>query len=417
MAVRSVCRALLLALLIAGAIPAGHGHSVRAAEPAVPRPLPQVFDAADLHPLRGSGTVLASPTDGASKLPAPAVGKENLAPAETERELHPGGQVRIIRSIVRDAGGTAILHGPWQWWDESGHLLASGNFQEGKRQGLWKRTHSRDDATSLRDELSEGFVPPFYSEAEFDRGLLHGTWTLRDSQGRMVFQTAYQEGWRHGRSTRWNPQGRKTQEIEFRSGLLEGDFVAWDGRGEELLRRNFHASRELLAACAGYSDGRRRSSITVLTAPLLPDGHDDWWNARRAAYRPSGQDERQGMALLWHANGQVMRQGDFDHDQPVGTHSWWFPNGQLAVRGDFREGSRHGEWTWWHGNGQILATGTYRYGDPAGLFVWRRNDGSVIAESAEVAAESPASQDRDAAPAPPRMNALPAATARRSAPR
>lgn len=345
-----------------------------------------------------------SRTSGQPELPAKSeVEEESLADAErdVERELYPSGAVRTSREIMRLPSGETVSHGTWSWWDEAGNVIASGDFRDGKREGVWKRMYEPADSPSFAEEPYVGFTAPFQSVAAFQAGLMHGEWKISDARGRTIVSIHYQYGQRDGRATWWNPQGQKTQQVEYRAGLMEGDFVKWDVRGEEIFRRGFQGSREILIDSTTHPNGRRRSAVTVLSAPLRPDGKDDWWTANRALYRPEGREERQGMALQWFANGQVRRQGDFDDDQPVGTHSWWYENGQIASRGDYRRGAQHGPWTWWHLNGQVQAEGVFDDGQPIGKWTWYREDGSVVAESPRVGSP-PQPADRDATPPPPK---------------
>ena len=70
----------------------------------------------------------------------------------TDREFHANGKIRIVRELVPNAAGKPVLHGIWQWWDESGRLVVSGEFRQGKREGTWKRLHQREEATAFQEE-------------------------------------------------------------------------------------------------------------------------------------------------------------------------------------------------------------------------------------------------------------------------
>jgi hypothetical protein len=89
------------------------------------------------------------------------------------------------------------------------------------------------------------------------------------------------------------------------------------------------------------------------------------------------------MTALWHANGQIARHGAFEHDLPVGTHTWWFAQGQKAVSGDFVDGHAEGEWIWWRPSGQERARGTFSCGLPVGDWRWTRVDGSTVTAASE----------------------------------
>ena len=303
--------------------------------------------------------------------------------ATEEKEFHPDGSVRIIRHVRRDSAVGKQLHGAWQWWDIAGRLVADGEFENGLREGRWRRLHSLEDTPALRDSAYSGFELPLLSEASFRAGELDGVWKTTDARGRVVSVLRYAEGERNGIAEWWFPSGRKSQQAEYRNGRLHGELVRWNVGGEELYRRGFDDARELVMQTASYPGGQRRQSLTLLAAPLLLDRRDDWWTATRAEHRPQGHDERHGMTALWHANGQIARHGAFEHDLPVGTHTWWFAQGQKAVSGDYVDGHAEGEWIWWRPSGQERARGTFACGLPVGDWRWTRVDGSTVTAASE----------------------------------
>jgi antitoxin component YwqK of YwqJK toxin-antitoxin module len=265
----------------------------------------------------------------------------------------------------------------------AGRLVADGEFVNGLREGRWRRLQSPEDSPPFRDPLYAGFDSPFLSEAGFHQGKLHGVWKVTDARGRPASFVRYAAGEREGLSEWWYASGRLSQQAEYRRGRLHGELVRWNAGGEELFRRGFDDAREIVMQTASYPGGQRRESLTLLTAPLTLDSRDDWWTGHRGTHRPEGSDERHGMTALWHANGQIARHGAFEHDLPIGTHTWWFAQGQKAVRGDFLDGHAEGEWVWWRPSGQERARGHFHCGLPVGEWCWTRLDGSTIIASGD----------------------------------
>ncbi len=312
-----------------------------------------------------------------------AMTAEGAPSATEEKDFHPDGSVRIIRHVRQNLAGGKQLHGAWQWWDMAGRLVADGEFVNGLREGRWRRLHSLEDTPSFRDSRYAGFEPPFLSEAVFRDGKLHGLWKITDAGGRPTSAVRYVAGEREGLAEWWYASGRRSQQAEYRAGRLHGELVRWNAGGDERFRRGFEDAREVLMQTSAYPGGQRRSSLTLLTAPLLLNGRDDWWTAYQANHRPEGSDERHGITALWHANGQIARHGAFEHDLPVGTHTWWFAQGQEAVRGDFVEGHAEGEWIWWRPSGQERARGRFHCGLPVGEWRWTRVDGSSVVSACD----------------------------------
>src|SRR5262245_59309468 len=64
---------------------------------------------------------------------------------EVVRERYPDGKVKIERDVTVDADGNYVNHGAWRMWDDSGRLVAEGQFAMGRRSGQWSRSWSRGE--------------------------------------------------------------------------------------------------------------------------------------------------------------------------------------------------------------------------------------------------------------------------------
>jgi antitoxin component YwqK of YwqJK toxin-antitoxin module len=121
----------------------------------------------------------------------------------------------------------------------------------------------------------------------------------------------------------------------------------------------------------------KKSELTILSVPLAVKTPDEWETARLATFEVRGQDERHGKFSLWHANGQLARQGEFHYDLPVGKITYWFASGQKQLEGTYVDGRAHGAWTWWHENGQKAISGEYQEAQPAGQWSWWTDAGQL----------------------------------------
>jgi antitoxin component YwqK of YwqJK toxin-antitoxin module len=217
----------------------------------------------------------------------------------------------------------------------------------------------------LSDMPYRQFQGPFVSQAEFDGGKLNGRWTIYDSKQHKISEWNYVAGRRHGVWTSWYASGRKMREANYINGDLEGTVTEWSPDGSVTTKDTYQGGHKLARKVEYYTQSQKKSEGMYLFAK------------QESKFTTIGKDERHGESMTWHPNGQVHVQGSYEHDAPVGTHTWWYANGQKAVEGCFTNGQRHGQWTWYHQNGQKSTHGEFVMGGPHGRWIWWSPAGKV----------------------------------------
>jgi len=315
-------------------------------------------------------------------------------PGEREliRERYSNRRVKIEREVTQDERGNYLNDGSWQMWDESGNLVARGQYKHGKRDGVWLRWHRRNESKLLQSVPYNQFEEPFVSQAEFRDGELHGPWSIFDAKQRKISEWNFEDGQRQGISTWWYANGKKMREVQYEQGHRHGELMAWNVRSELVTRENYQHGRKLAPKTEYYNGGNKKTEGIYLHARIVLKEPDNWWQAEPALFTTVGEDERHGKFMAWYPNGQTRVEGRYEHDVEVGQFTWWYSNGQKATAGTFVQGLPDGVWTWWHENGQKATEGEYRQGQQVGQWmVWNPN-GRVV-QAAEHAADSKAPQE------------------------
>ena len=346
--------------------------------------------------------VAESPVVTPAKPSGPSSGETDV---EMVRERYPDGKIKVEREVIRDAQENYINHGQWKMWDPKGNVVGEGRYVNGLRQGAWTGWYMRADVPLLSDMPYREYKGPFVSQAEFNGGKLNGPWTIHDAEKHKISEWHYLAGRRHGSWTSWYANGRKMREGNYLNGALDGRVSDWSPEGVLTTNETYQAGHKLARKVAYFAESQKKSEGMYLFAKQELETDDDWWDAKLSKFTTLGKDERHGESISWHPNGQVHVQGAYEHDAPVGTHTWWYANGQKAVEGPFTKGQRHGQWSWYHPNGQKSTQGEFMMGGPHGKWIWWSPAGKVAQKVdysaggksvlAAVVADKPQPRDRE----------------------
>jgi antitoxin component YwqK of YwqJK toxin-antitoxin module len=313
--------------------------------------------------------------------PTPANPSESAVTDNTGREViterFPNRAVKIQRSIRQDRERNYVNDGPWTMFDEQGNVAAQGEYLDGRRHGDWMRVLDRFAGAEAV------FQPPFTSQAHFEHGELHGTWTVVDSQQRIVGSWEFERGVLHGTVTLWYPEGQQRQEMHFARGIPNGEATAWKRDGSIAVREFYRDGEQLVPVVTWHDKQQKESEGWMIRSSFTIDTEVDWWNGIVEIVRQdrAGEDQRTGKWTEWYPNGIVRYTGSFENGAPIGEHVWWHENGQRRVAGTYQNGNREGRWTTWHTNGHKQEEGEFLAGVKDGTWtVWSESGEIVDAE-------------------------------------
>ncbi len=295
-------------------------------------------------------------------------------------QRYPNGQVMIEREVAMDQHGNYMNDGSWKMYDMDQQLMGSGRFENGQMVGLWRRTHLEQDHPWLSSAEFQGFRGPFHSSAEFVEGKLNGSWLIKDDQERKVVELNYRAGRRHGAGTWWHPNGERRRQLTFQDDLLHGAWQEWNAERRLLTENWFVEGQRIDKQINNFAAERPESEVSFLEPKLTLAGEDDWWNARLAAYQPTGERIQTGPVKAWYDNGQRHMAGYYKDGQQHGEFAWWHDNGHRKLVAKFENGERVGKWIWWHENGIKAAEGTYAADLPIGQWTAWNNVGEITSQ-------------------------------------
>ncbi|MDP1560048.1 MAG: hypothetical protein Q8M16_01505 [Pirellulaceae bacterium] len=318
--------------------------------------------------------------DGIVRLLKPLVVEPQNRELLTQR--YPNGQVMIEREVAMDQHGNYMNEGSWKMYDMDQQPMGSGRFENGQMVGLWRRTHLEQDHPWLSSVEFRGFRSPFHSSAEFVDGKLHGVWLIKDDQERKVVELTYRAGRRHGSGTWFHPNGEMRRQLAFQDDLLHGVWQEWNAEKSLLNENWFVDGQRIDKQINTFAPDRPESEVSFLEAKLTLAGEDDWWNARLAAYQPTGERIQTGPVKAWFDNGQRHMAGYYKDGERHGEFAWWHDNGHRKLVAKYDKGQRVGKWIWWHDNGIKAAEGTYAADQPIGQWTAWNKVGEITRQRA-----------------------------------
>lgn len=310
-----------------------------------------------------------------------AASTETSATTEPEviRERYPSTSIKIERTVILDSEENYINHGPWTLYSERGEMVAHGDYQHGKRHGLWQRSFAAGEGSMFAGPQFKDFERPYHSLINFVEGEVHGDWVIEDSKGRQILNGAFEHGQLHGKTVWFYPSGKKRQEATHNHGKLDGMLLIWDDKSQLVTKESYLDGKQLKTDVQTHQGGGK----SVEKSELHPVGITTYqWMEGSVTLQAPPKDaikELHGPATWWHANGQKQLEGQYERGVPVERFTWWHANGQSKVQGNYAEGKPDGKWVWWHENGQKQMEGEYINGDRSGKWSRWQPDGKIIA--------------------------------------
>ncbi len=298
---------------------------------------------------------------------------------EIVRERYPDGKVKIERQVTVDADGNYVNHGAWKMLNQAGDVVAEGQFNTGRRIGLWSQWHGRQAAPLLGQFPFNNFKPPFHAQATFVNNQMEGEWLIVDSAKRKCMQISLADGKRHGTLTTWLPNGSIHRQATYERGIPVGDVLELDSQSGQLKKvATYLDGRKLITKTAHHERNKeKKSEEQFLAATTVEQSPDDFWTLKLAEYAAEGDDIRHGPSKSWYENGKIQVDGSYHYGKRTGMFTYYYDNGQIASTGEYDNDVPEDVWVWWHTNGQKATVGEYTQGALIGEWRWWKEDGKL----------------------------------------
>lgn len=237
---------------------------------------------------------------------------------------------------------SAMVDGPYLMFSPSGNPILRGNYEQGKREGLF--LHFYEDGTiqrkttyvnGLKEGLTQVYSPSgtLIQEATFDHDTIIGALKLYDENGNLKGETEFANGKPDGWVIAYWPGGGKAEETYYRDGKPNGPMRQYYENGNLKLE-------------AEYKNG-------------LLDGE-------YKTFYPSGKLEMEALNLRGRRSGYI---------------KYYYENGQLKSDGTYKDGALSGPFTSYYADGAVHMDFKYADGKKSGSNIEYFPDGTVKVKS------------------------------------
>ncbi|MBV6645632.1 MAG: toxin-antitoxin system YwqK family antitoxin [Cyclobacteriaceae bacterium] len=230
------------------------------------------------------------------------------------------------------------IDGEQTFYYESGQVLSTGEYVEGKEQGLWK----------------------YYYES-----------------GRLQAEANYASGVEQGKWIWYYESGEVMRNGSYENGLFDGYWANFNAEGVLVDSSNYSIGRRQGAYASFYDDGRR----SQLGSYERDKEHGPWIlfypNGNKSAEGSFENGEMRGPWTFWSENGKRLREADYRDSDHFDIRNAWDMNGRQLVKngnGEFKsffvdgsverqgmvvDGKHSGEWKEYYTDGSIKEVGLY----------------------------------------------------------
>lgn len=286
--------------------------------------------------------------------------------SELVRDRFPSGKPHFERRVKLDAEGNYVNHGEYRELSEKGELLVSGNYDQGKRVGVWAKFISGIESPLLKTYPFNKLRTPLSSTVEFEADAMNGVWVISDRDKHIACEIQLQHGQRHGAATFYHPNGQVYLQSTYENGVLEGPSIEKSPEGK-VIREEYHtAGRKQVVETDHFNNKSVKSVTRYLSTALQVSQPDNWVTTSLATYAASNEKVLHGEFVTYHENGQMASKGSYHEGQLHGPYESWYRTGELSASGAYDHGQQEGDWLWRHANGMKRAVATYDKGQPQG---------------------------------------------------
>ena len=236
----------------------------------------------------------------------------------------------------------------------NGKIQKTGQFLNGKQQGLWTQTFAKDEGHLFSADQDGEYIGPFTSEATFVDGQLQGTWTIKNRDGRNIVEWNFDHGVPDGKWSWWYPNGQERLEAIYKNNKLDGEVTEWSFR---TANKSAKPPISTASGWCGWSVGTRwarSGSKAVACGPAIfptPPTIGGTVSSTPPTRLPNAPDQKHGTWIEWYPNGKKKLEAQYDHNVAVGKFTWWYENGQKQAEVEYSAGVLDGMWITWHPNG------------------------------------------------------------------
>ncbi len=159
-----------------------------------------------------------------------------------QKRVDVGAEHFWLHCEAPDPSGTRIKHGPSRSWFGNGNRRLFGNYERGRRVGVWKSwfvTGTRSSVVTHRNGVPEGPMTFYHPNGKIRAmgqalgGRRHGTWSFFYADGSKSSEETFFGAVRYGPVSVWYRNGQIAQKGAYRNAKEHGPWTSWHRNGQK----------------------------------------------------------------------------------------------------------------------------------------------------------------------------------------
>ena len=294
-----------------------------------------------------------------------------------EEVYYPNGQKRLINEL--DGDGIRVESNSWFLngqkrreritdgakktiigWHKNGQKRSEANFFYNKLNGL-SITWNEDG-----EELSK---------VDYTNDV--GLETALYENGIKKYELTYNQLEKQKLVTWW-PNGKIASEVSFKDNKKHGLGITWHENGIKASEGNYDRGSEVGLHSTWYSNSQKKSEVILIPAEREQRKNVSWYfdGQKKSEEIYKGLNNKIQSKTRWHENG--IKSSEVNYTYAVGKvgglsyntsiETVWFSNGQKKSEINFRDDEKHGMQLEWHENGNRKSASRFTRGRPGQHF-------------------------------------------------
>lgn len=265
----------------------------------------------------------------------------------------------LIGKGLYDVSGGRI--GLWKYNSVNGVLNNSGNYIEGKTEGIYTTFFDSGEKkyiSNYKNDVQDGYYVEYYkngtikTQGWFKEGNQYGEWRDYYVNGKIQAITYYHKGNIHGTQEFYSVEGNVFSRLHHEFGKLVKElYYSKDG--------NILFDNEFL---------RNENSYTVTSKHFNKTLQSSYSYVNGLKHGPYKQFD---------FNGQKIEEGTYKNNSKNGDWISYFPNGNIKSKIPYLNGNANGKSTYYYENGAIKNIDYYEYGVPDSLDISYLKNGNI----------------------------------------
>jgi uncharacterized protein len=319
------------------------------------------------------------------------------------KTFYPNGNLKVSANIVNEKKNGQFLE-----YYATGQLREENNYTMDKLNGAnkeyWKNGQLRYEANYINDKYNgsvtryymngtkeleytfkmgekEGPFKEYYADGKLEMEGVYkndkknGVITTYHTNGKIKEKEVYENGDLNGVVINYGENGSKRSEINYKDGKMQGNATYYDADGkvwcEEVFNKGHYKMITYFNTKTGAVIQKQEVNDKNVNALVIYDRVGI--KSKECIVDRDG--EYNGAVKLFHENGKVRSESNYEKGKQEGRHTNYFLNGKKMSEYFYLEDKLDGTYNKWYVNGKLETEGNYLDDEQQGDWYTYTNDG------------------------------------------